>query len=1090
VADIEDDEDAAASQRGRISPSEFMRARRPEYYSDTGDRTSYALDRPTFEYHLDSLTSRNETHDFEIFCRKLCERTICPHLRPHSGPEGGGDGKTDSESIPIADEVSELFYAGDADAGKRKLAFAFSAKEKWTDKVRRDVKGIAETERGYDRIYFVTNQFARAKTVAELERQLEADYGIPVTILDRSWIVEQVIDHDRKDIAYNYLGVGQMCSDPLRLGPTDYSRTQQLAEVEQELADPTAFVGMESQRVTEALVAAKLSRNLERPRIETDGRFDRAIRLANKYGSYRQKLEAQYEHLWTAVWWFDDLQLLNDRYDEFAAQAIGASHIRNLEFLTNLLQLLFNAVIHRHLTRSECKLDARALDVRNALQVMADEADRPNNSLEAQASLILMRLNFAIVDRQPEMLPQIWTDLGNIFDRAEGLGEFPAQRLANLIEEMGNIAGNDPRYNELIEKVAEFVAKRESEASGGLILLYRADMLESDDHFDIIRFAGRAAIRLTQKEHTSSLVRALQLLTLAYRRAGLLWVARASCAFVAASILIESEEDTHPSISFIPTMKIWAWLSVELGHLPDALLAIQLLNGALATLPLTNQSKAKVEKDLQELDYALGALFLNATDADLEKMRALPDLLDGLGLLAARAALLYIMGRESLLREEGSIPAEESPEDARRLMSMLANAPVVQESAPNFIFNDGPQSISTRLLGMRLDISTDSAESSLLVGELVATSLEAFFATAPDQDIIPHASNFAISIEASDNLSEPAFEVDEFGVSGKLTWPASLAPYAFQNQTLVRELMLDVAAKVQAHAFMTPRLEEYLERLYVQDAVQSRMAMALASGNSYHRVNHRFFTTLADWSEHGPKTYPIGPRPVLDTNNLSTVEAEDKAAGTAKSERGRIRIDDHRDIEVRSVIDVHAWDKAGWKGTGYLQFSPDQPPVIALLFECEQAARHIFSRWRERFGEVDKDHDIHVAIIRDYDKDHPSHYIMQIASKPAASNECAEGRSVILASRCIENTPPDNANLDRFINQLAEHGCCGLMPAIVKPGIVGEPDLLADLVILRRDVSVKRADQVGEYDIEALALEQVRRRSGQENAKEGEAATG
>lgn len=1066
-------------ERDRISPSQYMRARRPEHYSDTNDRAAYALDKATFEFHLNSLTSRNETHDFEIFCRKLCERTICPHLRPHSGPEGGGDGKTDSETIPVAEEISDLFYVGDADAGQRKFAFAFSAKEKWSEKVRNDVKGIAETQRRFDRIYFVTNQAARARTVAELEQQLEREYGIPLTILDRAWIVEQVIDHERIDIAYNYLGVGQPSSDPLRLGPNDYSRTQQLTDIEKELADPAAYAGMESQRVTDALVAAKLSRNLERPRVETDGRFARAIRLAKKEGTFRQKLETQYEFLWTAVWWFDDLQLLDDSYDEFAAQAIGASHMRNLELLTNLLQLLINGVLHDHLARDECKLDARALAVQNALQAMADEADRPNNSLEAKTALILMRLNFAILDREIDKLPEIWTSLGEILDQAEGLGEFPARRLAQLIEEMGNLAGNDADYNVLVEKLAEFIGTRESEASGGLTLLKRADKLDLDEHYDIIRFAGRAAMRLTKKEHTSSLVHALQLLTMAYRHAGLLWVARASCAFVAASILIESEERHRPSISIIPTMKIWAWLSLELGHLPDALLAIQVLNGARATLPLSDETKAKVGNDLEQLDYALGALLLNASDGDLEKLRALPDLLSGLDLMTARTALLYALGQEDQLRNEGYIPPEEPRERVREMMSLLASQPVVGQSAANFIFNDGSQAISTQLLGLRVTISTDASDNALLVGELVATSLEAFFATAPDQEIIPLAANFEINVTTSDDVAKPTFEVDEFGTSGMLIWPNSIAPHSFANQSVVHNLMLDVVAKVQAHAFMTPKLEEYVKQLYAQDSVQGRMAIAIASGNSYHRVHQRFYTSLDHWSEHELTSYPRGERPTLDKADLPELESKEEALAIGKRDVGRFRVDDHRDIEVLSVIDVHAWDRAIWRGTGYLQFSSDQPPVMALLFENEQAARYIFSRWRERFGHADLGHEIHVAVIRKYDEQQPSHYIMQIASKPPSEDEFGAGQGFVMTSRCIENTPPTTEHLDLFLKRLQEHGCYGLMPAIVTPDMAGEPALLTELAIMKRYVSVKLAQEVGEYDVEGIALRQVRHRAGE-----------
>lgn len=63
---------------------------RPEYDSDTFERTTYQLDRPVLNYQLESITARKETHDFEVFRRKLCERTICANPRPATGPEGGG----------------------------------------------------------------------------------------------------------------------------------------------------------------------------------------------------------------------------------------------------------------------------------------------------------------------------------------------------------------------------------------------------------------------------------------------------------------------------------------------------------------------------------------------------------------------------------------------------------------------------------------------------------------------------------------------------------------------------------------------------------------------------------------------------------------------------------------------------------------------------------------------------------------------------------------------------------------------------------------------------------------------------------------
>lgn len=132
------------------SPAEFMRQLRPELYSDSAPSTEHQLNAETFLHHLDTLTERNQTHEFEVFCRKLCERTIYPYLKPPTGPEGGGDSKTDTETILVSTEVSKLSYVvGHPHDGKERWAFAFSAKKKWSEKVRQDVAGIVGTKRGY-----------------------------------------------------------------------------------------------------------------------------------------------------------------------------------------------------------------------------------------------------------------------------------------------------------------------------------------------------------------------------------------------------------------------------------------------------------------------------------------------------------------------------------------------------------------------------------------------------------------------------------------------------------------------------------------------------------------------------------------------------------------------------------------------------------------------------------------------------------------------------------------------------------------------------------------------------------------------------
>src|SRR6266478_4870362 len=119
-----------------FSPRKFLQARRPEKFFDSVRINIPALDRSLLEYHLGTLTSRSQEVDFEHFARKLAERTICPNLLPHTGPTGGGDSKVDSETFPVADDLSLIWYTGiGRNASGERWAFAFSAKKDWQHKV-------------------------------------------------------------------------------------------------------------------------------------------------------------------------------------------------------------------------------------------------------------------------------------------------------------------------------------------------------------------------------------------------------------------------------------------------------------------------------------------------------------------------------------------------------------------------------------------------------------------------------------------------------------------------------------------------------------------------------------------------------------------------------------------------------------------------------------------------------------------------------------------------------------------------------------------------------------------------------------------
>ncbi|MER9663361.1 hypothetical protein [Mesorhizobium sp. M0159] len=1049
-----------------MSPSQFMRQLRPEYYSDTSDRSAYVLDGPTLSFHLDTITDRNQTQGFELFCRKLCERAICPNLRPQTGPEGGGDSKVDSETYPVSDEISQT-YIGDLKAAGERWAFAFSAKKTWADKVRKDVKGIIDTGRKYDRIICVTSRPARSKDRARLEDELLDTGGVSVTIQDRSWIAKEIIENDRKDIAFNYLGVGQEITDRLRLGPADYSRTQQLEDAEAALSNPEAFTGLEVQRASEALIAAKLSRGLERARTDTDGRFLRAIRFAKDGGTFRQQLEARYEYLWTAIWWYDDLALANESYDDLADFALKADSAKNVEFLCNLMQAFCSAVIHGHLTREDVKFDERTNALIAALEDMAADRNRPNNRLESQISLLLLKMNIELLNSNREALSEIWKSFSEVLVDARGLGEFDAERFIKLVGVTGMIAVSDPSYGQLVEDVAAFVSERKSEGEGALILLARASKLDLTKPFEIIRLAGKAAIQLTKKEYADSLIEALRLLTLAYRSAGMLWAARASCIFLAASLVIEGEEESEIPVAFIPTMKMFAWIALELRCVPDFLNAIRLLNGSLRSIPLTDESKKALYNEIRELEYAFACQLLNLDDEQLEKLEALPDVLEALGLMLARSALLFALGHRELLRLDGSLPPEESDEDIDRMFSILMSQPVADSIAGVLVLNgDKPETISTSIMGMRIDVATLGNEASSLLAQTLVGALEAFFATALDADLVPHTEIVEITLQFTEDGAAPVFIFDPMTMKSKLHWPLGLSLTSFDNQRVVQDLLAVVASRILATAFLIQRPKDFIEQLFVGEAIMNRATMVAVSPNSYHRVLNEHIGSLKNWKRDGHRSYSAGERPSLPRIDFHQ-EEETESSHERPVREGPPKITDHRKMGIKSVIDIHSWDEATWRGTAYIQFDPRVPPAMALLFENRAAAISIFERWRERVGEEDKDEAIRISIIRNLPSQPPCHYTVMITANPD-KEDFKKQDTVIIASRMRTMQPDDDVNLQRFLRSYEHFKAYLLMPAIFDGA--GAPDPLSELTILKREIIVRNADDVGEHDVDHMAL--------------------
>ena len=807
-----------------FKPSEFMRARRPELFSDSVAFQDPQLSPQVFENHLETLTNRKQENDFEHFCRKLAEKELCPNLIPQTGPTGGGDSKVDTETYPVADAISLRWYEGiGREAAQERWAFAFSAKKKWRPKVDSDVAGIVATQRGYKLIYFITNQYVRDKNRAEVEDTLKKKYGVDVRILDRSWIVKAVFEHNRISLAIDALRIsGFEVLQGKQKGPRDTESQIELDELEKQINDPDRYTGVEYQLVEDCLDAALLARQLEVPRIEVDGRFQRAERVAEKVGNKQQMLRVVYKRAWSAFWWYDDFEELNRLYDQVEKYAIGASEAYDLELLANLWTVMGTSIDRGRLDPIQTKFDQQTKTLKSELARLAGDTRRPNNALQARTTAVLMNLN-PLAAGGPDRIDRVFDELREILPASEGLGSYPIEPLFRIIQELGEYITNSASYDSLFECLIDLIESRTSSAQTGKTLLQRGiQKLEAGKNYDAIRLLGRAQQKLGMEECREEGIIALAACGSAYESVGLIWAARAS--LLAASSLAFSEFTKQGLLvpqTLVCTKRL-VWLELQLGRIPYVLAWIELMTWVAFHLNLEGERLERLRVERMKQDMTLGLLLLKTDFWDLKWLDFLPSVLEKLHLDASWMALLYALGYEDRLRSEKMVPADRDQKATSEFFLQWLKQPAADDlpEKPEFLQGRTVSLISV-VLGCKIVVEAANYPDSIYLSETILGVLEAFLATSMGEKVFAHRSEFRLVVKLSDYAGDlPEYRFDQKGMNGgvEITHGENLAYHTREERAAFRTWLINLIAQIMSRVFHISDSNDYLTRLARDEA--------------------------------------------------------------------------------------------------------------------------------------------------------------------------------------------------------------------------------------------------------------------------------
>lgn len=994
-----------------LNPKDFLRARRPEQFSDSVKLHESAIDRSVLEYHFESLNNRSQELQFETFVRKLCEREICPNLVAQTGPTAGGDGKTDTETYPVSSQIAFFWGLNEAPEEER-WAFGVSTQKDWKAKCIKDVESITSTGRGYVRIFCVSSRYIKNSSRVALQDELSTKHGVKVTIFDRTWLLDKTLEPKNQHLAIDHLGLTGIVESKIPLGPFDADKQIQLAEIERQIDQIEDPGQLTIPQVDLFSSRAVLYKELERDDYSVRQQFDIAVRTAKKFGTQRQRFDALYEFTWAAYWWLEDTELFEENFEK----ALGAAQDTDNVEVWEKVVTLFNLVVttYRHGT---CTLDVGALEatIREKLSAIASDDGMISGSLQAQTSLALLDLLMA---NSEEQLTITFQFLATIADSAKKLIGYPMARLINLLEELDVAFGEFEAFEDLIDKLVGDAGERQGERLIADKYLRRGALsLDKMDYYRAIKCFGLSLYGLYSNESKSEVFGALYMLSHAYEKQGLLWAARGAAMMAAHIVSADAIKEQRSSSKQVAIYYRLMWIDAQLGRLSQSLDWYQL---CCLIAPMLDEA---VWTDDQHLSYQclIGKLFLNAKFPDIEQLAWLPDKLNQMGLYLSADALLICLGHEDKAGPDGE-PMDFAFINMWRSIDM--GSPVLAMD----LYTQRWTSISSHILGCRVSVTFPVKSPCVQLAQQLLAVLESFCAPMMSSHAVATlpSMNIDISLEDDDEMILQ-YTFDPTGIVASahvLCSPFSIAKLKDEQRDEIQRFYTEFC--LHFVKIICPQISwSQLETMLRDDKALERSVMfncnlslegfimghdAVPGITKHQKPPFERYdpTRQVTWFEHH-KIEPLEWR------------SKKKIAEQRPKHPFQFSTLKHRDLKVESLIQESLWDQAGWRAIGFIGGDGTLPGLM-FGFENASVGSKIFANIASTVGEKDPGNQLRIVLIRGVSRANPGHYRVVVTSNiHSDESEGAEIHTVL--ARMITMTPESPENLERFLKDYRGDKC-------------------------------------------------------------------
>ncbi len=975
----------------------YYRRNRSNLFSDTGIVYETKLTAEIFDLKLQQLSQDKKQSEFENFTLAIASRLITPNIKPQTGPDGGGDGKVDGETYPVDKAISDKWWVAEGSAGDQKWAIAISVQKSWQSKVEADVKKAVETRRGYTKLLYFTNQKIKSSVRQAKEDELAQQCGISVSIFDGKWFSFAVFEQGCLDVAVDKLNFSdEYRKKTINIGPNDKKREEELRKMENGIITRT-ITNLDTDYVKDLLKTCILSRGLERPRMETEGRFNRALREAWVHGTSIQTFNIIYNHAWTSFFWFHDVEATYSDYLKLKKYATEHPTVHTIEWLTNILTNLENAI-----SIGLFDTDKFAVEIQFIKEL------RQHHELSQPCQLFLdlyiseHRL-FQLINRNEDLTEELHT-LSSLIEQCASYPDISFNAQSRIVELMGRVISDNPEFERLVDRIADISSKRESEVQGAMTHFTRANALMEKKHYvAVIKHLGHCVQSFLKEGCEEKYIKSCGNMGMALYHLELPYSAEAylvkTASFLVRDFYIHG---TIPHL-LITVLSTLCEIELMLGRL------VMYLNWRELLLVIArNGQESDTQEFVKQATMADGGWACRFAMADIgdPEFSMLPDILDRCDTPLSSNYLKYALGYTDEVDKQFAELIT-----AGNWQDLLLKQPIHEQFWGQLsIATDGTTTLSTFANNCRFYVTYDNSIQNQLVAETFLASVETMLATFANIELVILHPEIQIHIKDTkeesslckgDTNTEYFFNVNHDSLTDSVYWDcfAHFIGFFMSYSTVSKDDVKEL-------------LEECQKSEKIIDRVSSLMQLNRAV---YFVIGDKFKYSINQWLNVNDKIYPcLITRPAVKPQKHHKSQQQTMSIYTISS-------------------NMQWWDNAQWSGIGFVfDRNMERPPILALIFKDVEEGKKIVREWKSSIRQGKPE--IEIQIIKGVNKNHPTWYRVCVA--PVVPTEDRyNGRYVGIMCRKHTMTPNDTRNLDAFEQVYPHFGKCCIVAALISDDV-------------------------------------------------------